>query len=282
MTRLPICATGLTGRRDLRIGEPEGRKTWCDMAIEVDDFGGDVSAAVHLSLQGKGGVGKSLIASILAQYLRHKGRQVQCVDTDPVNQTFSQYSALQVCHLNLLREGRIDPRAFDSLMERLLTEDGLFVVDNGASTFIPLWHYILENNVVGVLREAGRRLYVHSVITGGQSLVDTLSGFGELAKTTADRNVIVWVNEYFGPVQDNGKRFVEMRVFRENKEKVAGTVAIAKRSVDTFGRDVEEMLRRKLTFGEAIESPEFSIMARQRLKMVQADLFEQLDGLRLA
>jgi hypothetical protein len=252
------------------------------MAREVGESGGSISPAVHLSLQGKGGVGKSFVASVLAQYLRHKGRDVQCVDTDPVNQTFSQYSALQVCHLKLLNEGRIDPRAFDCLMERLLTEDGLFVVDNGASTFIPLWHYILENNVVSVLREAGRRLYVHSVITGGQSLIDTLSGFGQLAKTTPDRNVVVWVNEYFGSVQDNGKRFVEMRVFRENEVKVAGTVAIAKRSVDTFGRDVEEMLRRKLTFGEAIESPEFSIMARQRLKMVQADLFEQLDGLRLA
>jgi hypothetical protein len=78
-----------------------------------------------------------------------------------------------------------------------------------------------------VLRDAGRRLYVHSVITGGQSLIDTLSGFGELAKTTPDRNIIVWVNEYFGPVQDSGKRFVEMRVFRDNAEKVAGTVALA-------------------------------------------------------
>jgi hypothetical protein len=39
------------------------------------------------------------------------------------------------------------------------------------------------------------------------------------------------------------------------------------------------MLRRKLTFGEAIESPEFSIMARQRLKVMRADLFEQLDRL---
>jgi CobQ/CobB/MinD/ParA nucleotide binding domain len=242
---------------------------------------GSIAAAVHLSLQGKGGVGKSLIGSILAQYLRHKGQEVQCVDTDPVNQTFSQYSALQVCHLNVLSEGRIDPRLFDLLMERLLTEDGVFVVDSGASTFIPLWHYILENNVVNVLREAGRRLYVHSVITGGQALVDTLSGFGELAKTTPDRNVVVWVNEYFGPVQDNGKRFIEMRVFRDNEEKVVGTVAVPKRSVDTFGRDVEEMLRRKLTFGEAIESPEFSIMARQRLKVVRADLFEQLERLRL-
>jgi hypothetical protein len=251
------------------------------MGNDKGNSDGSPTAAVHLSLQGKGGVGKSFIAAILAQYLRDKGHEVQCVDTDPVNQTFSQYSALKVCHLKLLSEGRIDPRAFDLLLERLLTEEGLFVVDSGASTFVPLWHYILENNVVNALRDSARRLYVHCVITGGQALIDTLSGFGELAKTTPDRNVIVWVNEYFGPVQDNGKRFIDMRVFRDNEEKVAGTVAIPKRSVDTFGRDVEEMLRRKLTFGEAINSPEFSIMARQRLKAVRADLFEQLDGLRL-
>ena len=59
-----------------------------------------VSPAVHLSLQGKGGVGKSLIASILAQFFRHKGEEIQCVDTDPVNQTFSQYSALHVSMAN--------------------------------------------------------------------------------------------------------------------------------------------------------------------------------------
>ena len=233
--------------------------------------------SVHLSLQGKGGVGKSLVASVLAQYLRAKGQEVQCVDTDPVNQTFSQYTALGATHLKLLDEGRIDPRVFDQLMDSLLTEEGIFVVDNGASTFIPLWHYILENRVTSVLRDAGRTLYVHSVVTGGQALIDTLSGFGELAQTTTERNIIVWVNEYFGPVQDSGKRFVEMKVYRENEAKVAGTVAIPKRSVDTFGRDMEEMLRRKMTFNEAIESAEFSIMARQRLKTVRTDLFEQLD-----
>ena len=73
-----------------------------------------------------------------------------------------------------------------------------------------------------------------------------------------------------------------MKVYRENEAKVAGTVAIQKRSVDTFGRDMEEMLRRKLTFGEAIDSAEFSIMARQRLKAVRTDLFDQLDRLGLA
>ena len=103
----------------------------------------DHSPGIHLSLQGKGGVGKSLVASILAQYFKYKGRVIQCIDTDPVNRTFSQYKALNASRLELLREGNIDPRGFDTLMERLLTEEGTFIVDNGASTFLPQWSYII-------------------------------------------------------------------------------------------------------------------------------------------
>ena len=47
---------------------------------------------IHFILQGKGGVGKSFIASLLAQYLRdRKNGQVVCFDTDPVNPTLSRY-----------------------------------------------------------------------------------------------------------------------------------------------------------------------------------------------
>jgi hypothetical protein len=55
-------------------------------------------------------------------------------------------------------------------MERLLTEDAIFIVDNGASTFIPLWSYIFENDVLDLLRASGRRMCVHTVVTGGQAL----------------------------------------------------------------------------------------------------------------
>jgi hypothetical protein len=79
-----------------------------------------------------------------------------------------------VSRLNLLKEGSVDQREFDLLMERLLTESGTFVVDTGASTVIRLWHYILENQALDYLRERGKRVFVHSVITGGQSLNDTL------------------------------------------------------------------------------------------------------------
>ena len=252
------------------------KPTIANGTVEVEPVG-----AIHLTLQGKGGVGKSLVASILAQYLRDKGREVRCIDTDPVNRTFAQYGALGADRLNLRDEhNRIEQRAFDSLMERFLTEENAtFVVDNGASTFLPLWHYLLENSALDYLRRNGRRVYVHTVITGGQALLDTLNGFHELAQTTEERNIVVWVNEYFGRVEAEGKKFSEMSAYRENSDKVCGAVIFTKRNQDTFGRDVEDMISAKLTFQEAITTARMTIMAKQRLKLVQRDLFEQLDRL---
>jgi hypothetical protein len=236
-------------------------------------------ASIHILLQGKGGVGKSLISSILSQYLLSKGQDVRCVDADPVNHTLSEYEGLAVTCLNLLKAGSVDQREFDLLIERFLTENGTFVVDTGASTFIPLWHYILENDALDYLRERGKRVFVHSVITGGQSLNDTLDGFEQLAETTREKNIVVWLNEYFGAVLPDGQPFREMAACKKHANKVQGSVAIVRRTADTFGRDVEDMIRQKMTFEEALNGSGFTIMAKQRLRVVQRELFEQLDAI---
>jgi hypothetical protein len=236
-----------------------------------------VIPTIHLTLQGKGGVGKSLVASILAQYFRHRGAEIHCLDTDPVNQTFSQYTELGAEHLTLMHDGRIDSRGFDALMERLLTEDAIFIVDNGASTFIPLWSYIVENNVLDLLRASGRKMCVHTVVTGGQALGDTLKGFKSLADSITERSMVVWLNEYFGLIERDGKTFTEMLAYKESESKIFGLVRIPKRNHDTFGRDIEDVITRKLTFEDAIRNGRASVMSKQRLKVVQRDLFEQLD-----
>ena len=112
----------------------------------------------HFIVQGKGGVGKSLIASMLAQYLTDfSGSVISCFDTDPVNPTFSRYQALNVETINILNEQNdINKREFDTLVERLLSDDdGVAVVDNGAATFIPLMSYFMENDLVSLLAESG-------------------------------------------------------------------------------------------------------------------------------
>jgi hypothetical protein len=45
---------------------------------------------------------------------------------------------------------------------------------------------------------------------------------------------------------------------------------------------VEDMISRKLTFDEAVNGPDFTIMAKQRLRVIQRDLFEQLDAIGLS
>jgi hypothetical protein len=239
------------------------------------------SAGVHLVLQGKGGVGKSLVASLLSQYFRDKGIPCRSIDTDPVNQTLSQYKALGVQQLRLLSDGRINTAVFDELMEDLFTQPETFIVDSGASTFVPLWRYLLENDVVTLLQDRGRTVYLHSVVTGGQALLDTLSGFADVAEKTSANNLVAWVNEFFGPVVHNGKEFTELAVVRNHLERLRGIVRIERRTPDTFGRDMDELLRKKLTFEEALTGGGFSIMSRQRLQMVRRDLFDQMDKLRL-
>src|SRR6201987_876531 len=151
--------------------------------------GNSDGTSVHFALQGKGGVGKSLIASVLSQYFVWKDRALHAVDADPVNQTLAEYRGLGVERLNLLKEGSVDQRQFDTLMERILTETGTFVVDTGASTFIPLWHYLLENKALEFLSGRGRHVFVHTVITGGETLGDTLRGFGPLPGATGERKL---------------------------------------------------------------------------------------------
>ena len=241
--------------------------------------GGNGDCTVHMSLQGKGGVGKSLASSVLAQYFIARGRAVRCIDADPVNKTLFQYRALEAKPLQLLHDGAIDCRAFDQLIEELLIGTGPFIVDNGASTFVPLWHYMLESDVLEILKGAGKRLFLHTVITGGQALADTITGFAKLAETTPDRSIVVWINEFFGRVEHDGKPFLEMKAFTDNEAKVCGAIGIPRRNYETFGRDVESVIAQKLTFEEAIRDASLSLMAKQRLKVVQRDLFEQLDRL---
>ena len=59
------------------------------------------SNQVHFVLQGKGGLGKSLVSAILGQYFHARKATLHCFDTDPVNATFAQYEALAAEHINV-------------------------------------------------------------------------------------------------------------------------------------------------------------------------------------
>jgi hypothetical protein len=237
---------------------------------------------VHVVLQAKGGVGKSYVASIVAQYYRTLEWPVRCFDTDPGNATLAQYKTLDVEHIgDLIQGGVINQKRFDPLIERLLSGDGASVVDTGAATFLPFWNYVLENEVLPLLGNQSRRVYMHCVVTGGQSMKDTLNGLDRLAQTTSEKAIIVWLNEFFGEVREGSRPFEQFKLAQDLAPKLVGSVLIRKRNPDTFEDDVQQMLQNRLTFDEAIESEHFSLVSKQRLQIVRRELFEQLDALEL-
>jgi hypothetical protein len=230
--------------------------------------------AIHLVLQFKGGVGKSLIASFLAQYFMNRDRTVYCIDADPVNHTLSQYKGLNAQRLQLLHNHDIKVRGFDEVFDNVMKYDGVFVVDSSASVSLPLWAYLQEIDVPEFLQEAGRRMYVHTVVAGGQSYASTVAGLEKVAGHTTLENLVVWINEYFGAAKWNEETLSQLS--DGARRKILGAIRLPSRN--KASAIIERMISGNQTFDEAIRTGRPS--TKQLLKNVQHDLFEQLDRLR--
>lgn len=236
-------------------------------------------AKIHMVLQGKGGVGKSMIAAAIAQYKASKGQAPLCIDTDPVNATFEGYKALKARRLNIMDGDEINTRNFDALVELIAPTQSDVIIDNGASSFVPLSHYLISNQVPALLKDMGHEMVVHTVITGGQALQDTVSGFAQLAGQFPDECVfVVWLNPYWGPIEHEGKGFEQMKAYKDNKNRVSAIIQIPTLKEETYGRDFSEMLQARLTFDEALAMQSLTIMTRQRLKIVRTQIFGHIEN----
>lgn len=236
-------------------------------------------AKAHFTLQGKGGVGKSLVSALIAQHRQENNVPLICIDTDPVNATFAGYTAFPVKRVELLKENVIDEREFDHLIEIIVENDNAeIIIDNGSSSFIPLSSYLVENEAIEMLQDMGHSVFIHPVVTGGQALIDTLSGFDSLARQFPESaKMVVWLNQYFGAIEKEGKTFENMKVYQDHKDRIKGIISIYRNSGSTFGEDIQEMLENRMTFNQAIQSDQFKLMSKHRLKIMKKALFEQMD-----
>ena len=120
---------------------------------------------------------------------------------------------------------------------------------------------------------------VQPLATGGQALVDTVSGFAQLASQfPAECLFVVWLNPYWGPIEHEGKGFEQLKAYTTNKGRVSAIIQIPALKEETYGRDFAEMLQDRRTFDEALADSALTIMTRQRLKIVKTQLFAQLEN----
>lgn len=235
--------------------------------------------SVHFILQGKGGIGKTFVSTLLAQWMKKQDEiPLRCYDTDQENATFSRYKGLDAKHVPVMTDSRtIEPKRFDGLIIDILESEGNCVIDNGANTFSPLMAYLLENDVFALLQESERKVYIHTIVGGGDTLHDTASGFVSTAKATKVP-LVLWENQHFGLLQAaSGKQFIESQSYNDHASRVKGRIVLTQRNVDTFGVDIKKMNIARLTMDEVMQNEKFNLMEKQRIKVMFRDIFDQLD-----
>ncbi len=116
----------------------------------------------------------------------------------------------------------------------------------------------------------------------GHMFDSTINGFAQLINQFSNEaQFVVWLNPYWGAIEHEGKAFEQMKVYRENKDRISALIQIPDLKKETYGRDLTDMLQQKQTFNEALKTQERSIMTRQRLKLLRDQLFGQRDQARV-
>jgi len=233
-------------------------------------------ATLYVTIQGKGGIGKSFVSLLFAQYLQDKKTPVSLIDTDSVNPTLSQFKALAVRHLQLSHEHVIDPRALDALIAHVQNapNDANVIVDVGSSGFETLMAYEAENQVFALLQAMGHQVAINTIIAGGPDARETIKGTMAIMDATAVP-ILLWLNAHLGPLQIAGNPIQEADFLTERQARILGTVVLHQRTQATFGKDIQDMLSRRLTFQEVMHA--FDLMPRTRIKRLKEDVWSQLD-----
>lgn len=222
---------------------------------------------VNLFLSGKGGCGKSLSASLLAQYLLDIDRPVVILDGDPVQSSLKNTEGLGAEVFDLLDGERVNVNAMDALLTRILDDDEDFIVDVGAAGFVPFSSFMMRDSLFDVIAGEGKRVVVHAIIAGGGALYDTVLGLNDMLRQFPRcAEFVVWQNPYFGPLStDEGKPLEGGPFWKENAGRFSGVVRLPLLDPHYAGAIFREMLAARLTIKEALAADRFNRIAKLRL-----------------
>lgn len=234
---------------------------------------------IHFVLQGKGGVGKSFVATLLAEFLRTKVPALRCFDTDPVNPTFSRYSEFSPQRVPLFEKGQINVRAFDGMLGEVAEAGVSAVIDNGATTFIPLMNYVHRSRAFEALAEMKKSVVVHTIVAGGGALSETVDSFTQIMTALPlETRAIVWINAFYGPVSRNGVEFEDFPAYQRFQDRVGGIITLPEADGDLVTRDLQDLRTKGLSFQAAVNGADFFVMERSRLLKVWKDMSAQMES----
>jgi hypothetical protein len=240
----------------------------------------NLDQTTHFTLQGKGGIGKTLSASMFIQYIRSAGAKIDGLDCDPQSPKLSKIKALNVPLISLTDNDQISQRTFDPVFTQVMKSDVATLLDIGSGTFKPLLKYMKDNDCYDLLKAVKKQLYYHVVIISGPEKQETIDGAEELFEKIAGTSakVVIWQNEKKGIPLINGKQIEESVLYEQHRDQIAGIVKIIDYNNSAFEEDFLDMMGSNLTCREILDgkSEKFDFMRMNRINRIFNGVFTEL------
>ena len=222
---------------------------------------------IHFVGGEKGGVGKSVLARLLAQYHIDRGLPFQAFDADRSHgamlRFYGEYSQPIVLD---------DFSSADQLMEAAVEREQDVLVDLAAQTSVPLFQWIDENDLLGLAVEEGIEGVMWHVLDDGVDSIELLEGL-------FDR---------YGA----GARYVVVKNLGRGKDFSDFEGSSARATADALGAPVIELPELHATTMHKVDHGNLSFWAagnnkqaglglleRQRVKVWTRKAYDRFDGL---
>lgn len=232
---------------------------------------------VNVCIYQKGGVGKSLVANLIAQAFIAGGVKPLCLEAELFCRTFSDTLPHWVVLVGPKKASLCNRRHFDhevqcQLLEHLCTHPQV-VLDVGPSYYFALDGWLFSPRILALLKEHGQRLVVHHIIKGGSELVYSIQGLRRLAQRYSDEpfDITLWLNQYSTEV---GMEDVPQELWKYMSSQI--DMSISKGEVPT--KTLMLMMERQQTFDEALLDPRYRILEKSYLKSLRSQYAEAFLG----
>jgi hypothetical protein len=258
-TEPTFIATLARGRQHVTTNDSFESVPVLTQAVEVAPDAGATQSRIHLIGGEKGGVGKSVVARLLAQHLIDHNLAFTGFDTD------RSHGALMRFYKDYASPVLVDRfEALDAIVESAIEHPGQRVlVDLAAQTHDPLVRWMDESGVLELATESGVQIHYWHVMDAGRDSVDLLE---RLIDRFEDRlQYVLVLNELrgddFGNLERSGQ-FERAKVLGARVIRLKHLQDAVLRKIDAT--DSSFWAARTMASNEG---PRLGLLERQRLKL---------------
>lgn len=231
------------------------------------------TSSVNFVFQSPGGIGKTLVASWVAEFFAERDLPFIAYDADPSRKVLAQIPTIAAKPINLVYrdssgQTKLNTAEMDETFSSFLEGTDSVIVDCGGAGYERVSSYLLANNLIEVLAEE-RRVLIHIIVVGGRDHAATVKECAHIIQAYPDTvEKVVWINPHFGPVEYNGTPFLESAFMQDNADKVSGIINMPELQHDYTSDYFKTMVANKLTFSDIAKSIDWNAIAKLRMKNI--------------